>query len=41
MSRFFGNEDVLEGDLIYNIIADNVRENAEWESRISKLEDNA
>lgn len=38
LSRFFGNEDVLEGDLIYDIIADNVRENAEWEKHMSKLE---
>ncbi|OWV76935.1 hypothetical protein ATY76_02980 [Rhizobium sp. R339] len=41
LSRFFGNEDVLEGDLIYDIIADNVRENDEWEKRMSKPENNA
>jgi hypothetical protein len=34
MSRFFGNEDVLEGDLIYEIVAAYVKENAEWEKRM-------
>lgn len=41
LSRFLGNEDVLEGDLIYDIIANNLRENAEWETRMSEVEDNA
>ncbi|MBB4577674.1 hypothetical protein [Rhizobium lentis] len=34
MSRFVGNEDVLEGDLIYEVVAAYVQENAEWEKRM-------
>ncbi|MEB3047214.1 hypothetical protein [Rhizobium mulingense] len=34
MSRFVGNEDVLEGDLIYEVVAAYVHENVEWEKRM-------
>jgi hypothetical protein len=40
MSRFVGNEDVLEGDLIYEIIATHVQENQKWEERMRDREQN-
>lgn len=35
ISRFFGNEDVLEGGLLSEIIVEHARENEEWERRMA------